>query len=199
MLALGEKTQAGVQLTLTDVRTGSRRAPFPIADSLITNWTPLPDNGWAWIPSDRLRIATQRPGDAAPRIFPTPDWYAAAFTLDPSPDGKQVAFVGWNAPSVDSAGLSVMSLSDGKSTPWMAAFAEGAEARWLPDGSILFLVWESQETVALYRLRGPGRVERLGTIPRPVTGLSVSDDLRRAVVQTREYHGDAWISKVVRP
>jgi hypothetical protein len=53
--------------------------------------------------------------------------------------------------------------------------------------------------MTLYRVRGPRRVDRLGTIPRPVTSFSASKDLRRAAVVTQEYHGDAWMSRVVRP
>ena len=60
----------------------------------------------------------------------------------------------------------------------------------------MLVIWETQETVALYRVRGPGQVERLGTIQRPVVSISVSGDLRRVTVGTREYKGDAWMYKV---
>jgi serine/threonine-protein kinase len=39
----------------------------------------------------------------------------------------------------------------------------------------------------------------LGEVPRPIAGLSVSRDLRHAVVKVQDYHGDAWMHRVVRP
>ncbi|MEP7326093.1 MAG: protein kinase [Gemmatimonadota bacterium] len=198
-IALGEKTPAGVRLTLSDLRTGARRGPVVIPDSAITDFAPLPDGGWAWVPSDGQSISVQRHGDAAPRTFPIPDWYSSAFSLGLSPDGGEVAFIGYDVATYDSLGLSVMSLGDGKVTPWVTYFGENVNFGWLPDHSILLRLWESQETVTLYRVRGPGQVEKLGTIPRAVTSFGVSDDLHRATVVTREYHGDAWMSRVVRP
>jgi hypothetical protein len=47
-------------------------------------------------------------------------------------------------------------------------------------------------------VRSPLRLELLGTVPRPVAGISVSRDLKRATVLVRDYHGDAWMSKVAR-
>jgi hypothetical protein len=92
-----------------------------------------------------------------------------------------------------------MSLANGKATRWFAIFGEAYGLQWLPDGSILLAIWETQETVTLFRVRGPGQSERLGTIPQPVTSLSVSRDLHRATVVTHEYHADAWMSRVARP
>ncbi len=57
----------------------------------------------------------------------------------------------------------------------------------------------SQETAALYRISAPNRLVKLGTVPRPVSGLHASEDARRVTVQVRDFHGDAWMSKVVRP
>jgi hypothetical protein len=41
-------------------------------------------------------------------------------------------------------------------------------------------------------------VDTLGEVPKPVVGMSVSADLRRAAVLTREYHGDAWMHRLAR-
>jgi hypothetical protein len=38
----------------------------------------------------------------------------------------------------------------------------------------------------------------LGAIPRPISGIAVSEDLSRALIETRAYLGDAWVAKVVR-
>jgi len=32
-----------------------------------------------------------------------------------------------------------------------------------------------------------------------VDGVSVSGDLKRAAILERDYHGDAWMSRIVRP
>ena len=199
MVAVGEKTPAGVRLTLIDLRTGARKGQFAIADSTIQDFAPLPDGGWVWIPADGRSIRVQRRGEAAAKSFPIPEWYVGAQAVETAPDGRAAAFVGYDAATYDSIGLGVMSLSDGKETHWVAIFGAKPFFRWLPDGSILLDIWETQETVTPYRVRGPGRSERLGTVPRPVTSFSASKDLRRAAVVTREYHGDAWMSRVVRP
>ena len=199
VVALGERTSEGVRLTPIDLRTGARRSSFALADSTVRDWAPLPDKGWVWIPADGRSMGVQRRRDAAPKSFPIPDWYVAARTVNATPDGEEAAFTGYDAGTYDSLGLSVMSLSSGKAARWTAIFGEQSAFRWLPDGSILLSIWETQETVTIYRVRGPGRVERLGTIPRPVTSFSVSKDLRRATVVTHEYHGDTWMSRVVRP
>ncbi len=36
-------------------------------------------------------------------------------------------------------------------------------------------------------------------MPRSVAGITVSDDLKRAVVIESDYHGDAYMSRIVRP
>jgi hypothetical protein len=55
-----------------------------------------------------------------------------------------------------------------------------------------------EDAFTLYRLRAPGQMVRLGTIPRPVRALSVSQDLKRAIVMVRDYHVDAFSWRVVR-
>jgi hypothetical protein len=81
----------------------------------------------------------------------------------------------------------------------MAMPAEGGGARFLPDGSILVAQQSTPESIVLHRIRGPGRIERVGSVPRPTGFLSVSDDLKRAAFLELNYHGDAYMSRVVRP
>lgn len=196
---MGEKLPGGVQLSLIDLRSGARRSRFTAADSAIGNATPLPENGWAWLTVDGRSIKVQQ-GDSGPRTFQVPDWYQTVFSIRSSPNGNELAFAGWNTTTFDSVRLSVLSLTDGKVTPWATWFAEGAPTIWLPDGTLAVQVLESQHSIAVYHVLAPGRVERLGTIPRriqPWSGLSA--DLRRIVLVTSESHGDAWMSTVVRP
>jgi hypothetical protein len=46
---------------------------------------------------------------------------------------------------------------------------------------------------------GPGEVKRLGAITRPIAAVSASGDLQRAAILERNYHGDAYMSRIVRP
>ncbi|MFI5209676.1 MAG: protein kinase, partial [Gemmatimonadales bacterium] len=195
-VALAAKTVTGLQFSLVDLRTGSRRNQFVVPDSTIGDFAALPEGGWVWIAPDLREIRVQRHGEGVPRTFAIPDWYRTAFGI--AARGGEVAFVGWNTPDLDSTGLSVMSLADGKVTHWATLFSEGSIVEWLSDGTILLANWETPETVTLYRVHGPGRLERLGTIPRavPVGNLIVSSDRRRVGIVTRESHGDAWMSRV---
>jgi hypothetical protein len=93
----------------------------------------------------------------------------------------------------------VMSLADGTVTPWFTAVAAGGgDLDRLKDGSFLLRVHDTPETYSLYHLLGPGRSVKLGMIPGKVSSLSVSADLKRAAVVMREYHGDVWMTRVVR-
>ena len=197
--ALGEKVPGGVQLSLIDLRSGARRSRFTIADSAIGPAAPLSEKGWAWLTVDGRTINVQQ-GDSGLRTIPAPDWYQYVFSIRASPNGNQLAFAGWNTTTNDSVRLSVLSLTDGKVTPWATWFCEGTITIWLPDGTLAVQVQESQHSIAVYHILAPGRVERLGKIPRRVQPASaLSADLRRIVLVTSESHGDAWMSTVVRP
>jgi hypothetical protein len=200
LVAVHERTALGSRLTLIDRQTGGRRASFGVPDSSLGEWTTLPDDGWAWWPLGTETIKVIRRGESAPKTLPLPSWYTGAIDLSSCSDGENVALTGWGpAPGVDTLGVSVLSLRDGTSTQWISMAAEGGWAAFLPDHSMLLQIRETQETVILYRLRGPGQLQRLGAIPRPVERLTVSDDLKRAAIVTRDYHGDAWMYRVARP
>jgi len=83
-------------------------------------------------------------------------------------------------------------------TPWFTSFDALRQVGWLKDGTLLVLFGETPERYSIYHLLGPGRAEKLGAIPRRVSSISVSKDLKRVAVVVRNYHGDAWMSKVVR-
>jgi hypothetical protein len=120
-----------------------------------------------------------------------------AIGLGASRDGSKLAIVGWSAPDGDSLGLSVLSASDGSDSHWSTVFGEDGGLDWLTDGSILLFNQATNDTYTLQRIRGPGQIEQLGSIPRPITGASVSRDLRRMSIITRDRHGDAWSMRVV--
>jgi hypothetical protein len=87
----------------------------------------------------------------------------------------------------------------GSAVPWVTTFAESGNAQWLADGSIIFKIWPAVDAVELIRVRGPDQVERLGMVPHQAGSLSLSSDLQRATLQWREYRGDAWLYRVVKP
>jgi len=197
-IAIGERRPDGLHLSLADARTGTRRSDMVLPDSAINDFAPLGD-GWAWLPRNGRKIAWQRPGESAPRQWLQPDWYANLTHVTATSGGSQLAIMGWKAVTNDSIVISVVKLADSSMTPWAAMFGEDGGMHWLPDGSLMVWIWTTQESVSLYRVRGPGRVTSLGVVARPIYGFRASDDLRRAAVVVRNYHGDAWMSRVVRP
>jgi hypothetical protein len=95
--------------------------------------------------------------------------------------------------------VAVVPAAGGTPAIWTVSAAEEGDARFLNDGSLLFTPWDTRESAVLYRLTGPDRVERLGSVPRPIAAISLSSDLKRAAVLESRYHGDAYMSRIVRP
>jgi len=195
-LNIGAGSGAGIRLAQMDIRTGQFRNTLDLPDSVPMPATPL-DDGWAWLPTSRDRILIFRNGRRTE--IPKPAWFVNIIGLKASPDGRNLLYYGWGAATEDSIRVDVVPVDGGQATPWVTSFAERGNAIWLADGSILFSVWTGQETVVPMRLRGPGQVQRLGTIPHPAGVLSVSRDLGRAVLGWRDYAGDAYLYRVVRP
>jgi hypothetical protein len=106
---------------------------------------------------------------------------------------------GWGAATEDSVRFEVMPTGGGPPVPWFTSFAESATASWLEDGALLVAIWSAEQSVSLFKVRGPGHVEPLGRIPHPVNRLTVSSNLARATIGWREYKGDAWMYRVVKP
>jgi len=192
---VGTRTGRGLHTAMIDVRTGAASRAVDL-DSNATSIAPL-DDGWAWIPPSRDRIVIQRGTDTVE--VEKPQWFENIFGLDKDPNGPRLVLTGWNTGTNDSLGVAVVSLDGGPPVRWAAMFAEGGGASFASDGSLSFVIYPTQESVVLYRVPGPNRIERIGTVPRPVAGFWVSRNLQRASVLERDYHGDAWMNKVVRP
>jgi hypothetical protein len=180
---------------LVDVRTGAMSRTFTIPDSLVADADPLPD-GWAWIPNTKDRVHIERKGPGVD--IPQPAWFGFLERLAVDSARGRVAMMGWNAGTFDSMGVAVAPLAGGTPELWTADAAEGGDVQWLRDGGLLFSVRDTPESVVLYRVAGPGRVTRLGRVARPSANTSLSDDLARISVVERNYHGDAFTSRVVR-
>ena len=194
-LDLAVQRPGGTRLLQLDVRTGSARNSLDLADSVLSDATALPA-GWAWVPASRDTVVVQRGG--ARTEIPKPKWFSGLNFVRASPDGRRLLIDGWGQ-TEDSLRVDVVSVDGGATSPWFTAFAESGGGNWLADGSILFSVWTGQETLALLHLTAPGQAKRLGAIPHAVTRFTASADLKRAAFMWREYRGDAWLYRVVRP
>ena len=194
-----DRTPSGLRLSLLDFGTRTSSALLSIRDSTIEDFTRVPDqHAWVWIPGGRRTINIQRDGDSRARQIDIPSSYATVFEVNGPPNGGDVAFLGWSAPTEDSLGLGLLSLPEGRFTQIAWLFAEGGGLRWLTGGSLALSLEAAKSSVALYRARPGAPLERLGSIPRSVSNFTVSSDMKRAAVVTRDYHGDAWMSKVIR-
>jgi Tol biopolymer transport system component len=127
-----------------------------------------------------------------------PDWFTLLTNVSASPDGKRLAYTGWDAATYDTLRVDVVPLDGSAAVRWAAHFGESGHAVFQKDGSLMFPAFETQESVTLYRITGAGQEQRLGTVPRPVTSVIPSRDPRRLTVVVRDYHGDAWMSRVVK-
>jgi eukaryotic-like serine/threonine-protein kinase len=194
-LAVVRQVATGTRVGLLDVRTGAVSRTLTIPDSLLADVYPVPD-GWAWIPAGKDRVRIERAGKTVELAKPA--WFGVLERLAVDPGGARVAVLGWNAGSYDSLGVAVAPLAGGTPTLWTADAAEAGDVMWLDDGSLLFTSRDTPESALLFKLSGPGKLARLGRISRPSAGVSASADLERITVVERNYHGDAFTSRIVR-
>jgi tRNA A-37 threonylcarbamoyl transferase component Bud32 len=195
-IAVATLTTNGIRLARTDVRTGAASRALQLADSTLASMTALP-NGWAWVPAARDRIVIDQDGKR--REIPKQPWFASLNQLEGSPDGSRLLTVGWNASTGDSLRVDVIPTDGGPSVEWGRSFAEDGSATWLSDGSIAFTVWSSTDAAAIRQLTGPGQGKPIGTLGHVSNVISLSKDLKRATIMWREYRGDAWMYRVVKP
>ncbi len=195
-LLVRTQNATGSHVALTDVRSGAVLRSVDLPDSIYRAVIALPD-GWAYIPatSDRLMILR---GGATKEIKP-PSWFGQVSDLRASADGSHIAIAGWNNGTFDTLGVAVVSVDGGTPVRWGGAFSEGVDVSALEGGGFLLHVWPTAETIALYKASGPGDMKLVGNIPVRAADVTVSQDLKRATLLQREYHGDSWMSRVVKP
>jgi hypothetical protein len=195
-VTVGIATQipAGLRLTQADVRTGAQRNTIELPDSTLTEAIPVPE-GWAWIPRSSDRIMVRQGGHT--RTIPKPDRYAFVQHLAVDAARHRLVYGAYNASTGDSLAVGVVSLDDGSMTEWGREFAEHGRPVPLADGSLLLEAAQSSENLSFFKLAGPGQIQRLGVSARAVRDVSVSADLKRAVVSERDYRADAWMNQVV--
>src|SRR5512138_488107 len=124
------------------------------------------------------------------REIPLPRWYGGMFSIVPDSASGRVFITGFNRATADTLGIAAINLTDGSSTQWMSVFAEDGAIQVLADGGLFLAAHRTQESLDLYRISGPGKSQLLGSPPRPLVGVSVSQDLKRAVAFDRDYHAD---------
>ncbi|MEQ1691214.1 MAG: protein kinase [Gemmatimonas sp.] len=195
-IAVRTLTTTGTHIARTDVRTGAVSQPIDIADSLITSITSLPD-GWAWIPQKRDRVVVERNGKQ--HEIAKAAWFEGYFQVDASPDGSRLAVLGWAASTSDTLRVDVVPTAGGTAESWARTFAETGGIAWMGDGSLAFAVWLGTDAVTLHQLTGPGQDKTLGTVGHVSTQFNLSRDGRRGTVMWRDYRGDSWMYRVVKP
>ena len=189
------QTGAGLHVSLVDIRTGAKSRTIDIPDSLARSVVPIPD-GWAWVPSTSDKVVVQHAGKT--HEIARPEWMVGVIGVDVDPAGQHLAILGWGHSS-DSLGVAVVPVEGGVPVMWTTAPAEQGAMAYLHDGSILFAPWDTPESIVFFHLTAPGKMDRLGKVPRSVASITVSEDLKRAAVLEADYHGDAFMSRVVRP
>jgi tRNA A-37 threonylcarbamoyl transferase component Bud32 len=192
-LALSAVTEKGQRLVLHDARTGVEREETYIPDSLPYGVDHIP-GGWAWLPRSGAEVVTRVAGQT--RKYAKPAAAGALIGIMLDPHGHRVALV-TTASTVDSLGVFVLSLDSGVVTQWEAFRATDVDLQWGDDGSLMADV-SSEGTLTLYRLSSPGRMAKIGAIPRDVEASSVDRRARHIAVKTSDFHGDAWLLRVVR-
>jgi hypothetical protein len=194
-VAVATKSAGAAHLALTDVRTGAQRAGADVPDTTIRAVVGWP-GGWAWIPASRDRIVVLEGGRT--REIKQPAWYAGIYSLAADAAGRRITFAGYNAANNDTLGIGVVTVADGSFTQWVSVHADGGWAWFLPDQSLMVEVRETEESPVLFRAAAPGQLVRVGGSARPLLGISVSGDLKRATATERAYQADAWMYEVVR-
>ncbi len=193
-VGLATQIPGGLRLTEADVRTGVQRNYLDVPDSTLTAARPVP-GGWAWIPRSNDRIMVEQGGHT--RRIPLAKQYATIVHLDAGFTDHQLLYGAYGGPRNDSLIVGVVSLDDGSMTEWGRSFAEHGSVKHLADGSMLLQAAQTEDNATFFKISGPGQVQRLGATARPVREVSVSADLKRAVVSERDYRADAWMNQVV--
>ena len=194
-VGLVSRVAGAVHMALVDVRTGAKRNELILTDSSVVDAARIA-GGWAWIPPSRDRILVDQGGER--REIKQPTWYGGLLSIIPDSASGRVFITGFNRATSDTLGVAAINLADGAATQWASMFAEDGTIQLLSGGDLFLAMHRTQESLDLFRISGPGKNQLLGSPARPLVGVSVSADLKRAVAFDRDYHADAWMYNVVR-
>ncbi len=114
--------------------------------------------------------------------------------MDPSPDGRHFATIGWDFQD-DSILVHRVDLATGRAARLAAFSGEGWDAvRWLPGDVLQFGIMETAGTLAWYALpANGGRAVRLGVPPRYPASYRLSGDGLRVLVRARDPRTDVYV------
>jgi hypothetical protein len=199
-LKIGDATDSTTTMYLYDYKTRRQWAARTIASNRLQDFTRV-GNAWAWIPNNGSNIQVWGDDNAGPRRIQLPNWFKSVFWVSGSHTGDKIAFMGFQAPNEDSLGVGILSLNDGKFTQLLTTFAEGGGTSWTSDGSLLAIINDTPESESFYLLPEGRPPRKLGSTQRPIpstTTITVTADLKRAFVVTKDDRRDIYMSRVVR-
>ncbi len=174
---------------------GQFRRLRSIDPALIQELEALPDGGIVFYPPLRDRVYRALAPGLPDTAFAKSEGMGLIDAIEPSPDGRSVAIVGFGDLRTDSIVVDIMSLADG-STKRIAAFTgESADTpRWLPDNTLIIPVNETGWTLSLYRVSvDGGPLTRLGTVPRYPGSYRFAADGRRGIIRSTDFNQDVHV------
>jgi hypothetical protein len=196
-VALRDRSPAGARLALADVRTGVVRAALVAPDRFPNPYAHLAVRRVGLGERGRPELSVQLSADTAPRRNPAPGLVWRDVHHGRLGDGRFVVFGGIERANRGFTWSSVLSLADGAVTHWLTIFGEDVDVSWLNDGTLLLLLGDTPETYSIYHLLGPAGAEARRDSAK-VSSCPFRKISSVAAVVVRNYHGDAWMSKVVR-
>jgi hypothetical protein len=167
-----------IRVMETDTTGRGSREIIRLEQSAATHFHPLPDGAVWMMPAERRSISVIRRPGKPDVTWHVPDWISAIGSTSHSVDAKSIAVEGTNR-SFDSVIVATLDIESGRFT--RLATLGGSDPQritWLEDGSIMFVLRESQGAFALYRIVRGRPAERLGVLPYTQADFSVSNDGR---------------------
>jgi hypothetical protein len=193
-VSVATQTPGGLHLVVKDIRTNALSNSLDLPDSANMSALPLAD-GWAWIPASADRVVVRQ--GARTREFPMPAGYALLLDVAVDEARHRLFYVGPRESAADSVGVGMLDLTTGSMTPWVTLAGGGTDITVLSDGALLLALEATPYSFVFHRLTGPGQISRVGNKPLHALSVSVSSDMKRAIVSTRGYRADAWMSEVI--
>ena len=186
---------SGLRFVAADARSGATVRTLVVPHDTLAEYAEfaaLGDSGWAWMSGSRVRV--MYPHDPAPRELAVSGDIRVLAGLQATPDGRRL---GIEALKGESLLVYRMTLPEGAVTR-VAGFAPSVngDGSWGRAG-LLILSAPRPWSCSLYRVAGgePGRIDSLGTIPRPCAYVQGTPDGRRLAVTVRDFQSDIWLAR----
>lgn len=187
----GERLQLGrLDVTTGTVRDTLLLPPGVLADGMVGG-APTGAGGWIWKTRGTGPLMRQRGVGEPAQPVALPPGMGLVSNLAVVSGGRRVVVAGEVAAAPDSTQIVMIDLDGGPSTVW--ARVRGSVSAFIGGDSLTGFL----QGPSVFALDGPGRVRLVGRSATPGT-IFVSSDFKRATLTTRDYHGDAWLMKVVR-